>query len=194
MKKYILDNLYWIVPTIATVGIGILTIIFSKQKKEKRDSGRSNEFKLNRSNGNTFQVFNGNIDSSKNSHADQLKIEASSKLFELASRLIKLTTEDFYPLRKDYLAELCIRYKELDEFFNSKEYLFNNKIADTIKSIKEIIHKAIRHLEIIETLKIQNMPLDHISDEVNALNELFSNRMQNELPDHRETLKDLIKH
>ncbi len=188
MKEYNIA----IIGGIFTIVVALVPIILSKRKREKINSKRSNEFNLNWSNGNTFQVFNGD-GSSKNNHADQLKIDARSILFEMTSRLVKLTTDDFRPLKKGYLKEVKDKYDEFVDFFNSKEYLFNNDVISTVKSIKNIIDKAIEHLEMIKILDFQGMPDSYKDTEHKALKELYHNQMQKELPLHREKLKELIR-
>lgn len=189
MKEYIIA----IIGGIFAIVAALVPIILSKRKREKMNSKRSNEFNLNRSDGNTFQVFNGDVGIPKNSHADQLKIEASSKLFELTSKLVKLTTDDFLPLEKVYLKEVTDKYNEFVDFFNSKEYLFNDDVISTLKSIKHIIEQAIKHLKMIEMYQFQGMPTKYIEDEYSSLKEFYIDHMQVELPFHREKLKELVR-
>ncbi|MBL7970139.1 MAG: hypothetical protein JNL03_01355 [Prolixibacteraceae bacterium] len=163
MKEYNIA----IIAGIFAIVAALVPIILSKRKREK-------------------------IGSSKNSHTDQLKIEASAKLFELTSGLVKLTTDDFRPVKKGYLKEVKGKYDELVDFFNSKEYLFNDDIIRTVKSIKEIIHKAIKLMESLETYRFQGL-LKYIENEQKALEEFFIDQMQKELPLLRENLKELIR-
>jgi hypothetical protein len=122
------------------------------------------------------------------------KIKANGDLFELTSRLITLTTEEFYPLKEDYLAEVKEQHKKLNDFFNGNELLFGDKIIEMVKSIENIIEKAIKHLEMIELLDFQGMPDSHKYTEYEALKELYHTHMQKDLPIYREKLKNLTRH
>lgn len=197
MKEYNIA----IIAGIFTIMAALVPIILSKRKKEKLNSKRNNELNLDSSNGNLIQVFNGDINKTKDEYTNQERIKANFSLFELTDGLIKIVTIAFRPLKLgppknniEYLNDVIDKYNEYIIFFDSKEFLFRDEVVEVVKSIKEIIDKAIILQRSIEFNKSQNMPWEIIIPDIDAITELYHNRIQIELPKHRETLKNIIKH
>lgn len=195
-----MDNVNWIVPSLATMIATILTITFSKQIKERVKSWRQGNINLKKSNNNNIQIINNQFDNELkgNFKAEQTLI-AHHRIFELTDGLIKLATDAFKPIKNgpksfaDYLNETIDRYNEYVVYFDSKEILFDNNVVSIVHTIRDIILKCIIHQKKIENFKAMKMPWEYITPEIDAINEIYYNQIEKELPEHRERLKEIIR-
>ncbi len=201
MKNCIVNNLNWIVPSIVTLLAAILAIIFSKQIKERVKSFKSGNINLRKSHNNTIQIINNQYDTElKGDYKSKQTIRAHHKIFELTDGFIKLATEAFRPVKfndpksfADYLNEIIDKYNEYILYFDSKEILFDSDIVKVVHDIRGIVLKCIQHQKTIENFKSMEMPWEYITPEIEAINEIYHNQVEKELPKLRETLKEIIK-
>ena len=201
MRNYIMNNMNWIVPSIATLIAAVLTIAFSKQIKEIVKSWRLGNIKIKESNNNSIQIITNQFDNeSKSDYKKEQTIIAYHRIFELTDGLIRLSTDAFRPLKyndsksfADYLNETIDRFNEYVVYFESKEILFEDNVVNIVLSIREIILKCIKHQKKIEDFKAMKMPWAYITPEIEALQKIYYNQIEKELPELRERLKEIIK-
>ncbi len=201
MKNYIIDNLNWIVPSIVPLLAAILTIAFSKRIKAKVKTCLLGKINLKKSHNNRIKIITNQYGTElKNDYKTEQTIIAHHQIFELTDGLIKLVTDAFRPVKyndpksfADYLNEVIDKYNEYIVYFDSKEILFDEETVKLIHEIRDIFFQCIKHQKTIEDYKVMKMPWEYITPEIDALDEIFHNQVENELPIHREKLKEIIK-
>lgn len=201
MKTYLMNNLNWIVPSIATLLAATLTIVFSKKIKERVKSFRLGNINLKKSQNNNIQIItNQNDNESKGDYNSEQTVIAHHRIFELTDGLMKLATDAFRPVKfndpksfADYLNEIIDKYNEYVLYFDSKEILFDSDVVKVVHEIRGIVLKCIQHQKTIENFKSMKMPWEYITPEIEALNEIYDNQVEKELPKLRERLKEIIK-
>ncbi len=205
MRDYIMNNMYWIVPSIATIIAAILTMAFSKQIKEKVKLWRLGNIKLkksnNNNNNNSIQIITNQFDNElKSDYKKEQTIIAYHRIFELTDALIRLSTDAFRPIKyhssksfADYLNETIDKFNEYVVYFDSKEILFEDNVVKIVHSIREIILKCIKHQKTIEDFKAMKMPWEYITPEIEALHDIYYNQIENELPELRKSIKEIVK-
>jgi hypothetical protein len=196
-----MNNLNWIVPSIATLLAATLTIVFSKKIKERVKSFRLGNINLKKSQNNNIQIItNQNDNESKGDYNSEQTVIAHHRIFELTDGLMKLATDAFRPVKfndpksfADYLNEIIDKYNEYVLYFDSKEILFDSDVVKVVHEIRGIVLKCIQHQKTIENFKSMKMPWEYITPEIEALNEIYDNQVEKELPKLRERLKEIIK-
>jgi hypothetical protein len=141
-----------------------------------------------------------NANELKGNFKAEQKLIAHHRIFELTDGLIKLATDAFRPIKindpksfADYLNETIDRYKEFVDYFDSNEILFEDDVVSIVHSIRDIIFKCIIHQRKIENFKAIEMPWKYITSEIKAINEIYYNQIEKELPEQRERLKEIIR-
>jgi len=180
MKNYIIDNLNWIVPSIVPLLAAILTIAFSKRIKAKVKTCLLGKINLKKSHNNRIKIITNQYGTElKNDYKTEQTIIAHHQIFELTDGLIKLVTDAFRP----------VKYNDPKSF---ADYL-DEETVKLIHEIRDIFFQCIKHQKTIEDYKVMKMPWEYITPEIDALDEIFHNQVENELPIHREKLKEIIK-
>ena len=199
--NYIQNNLFWLVPSVATIIAALLTVLFSKKLREKINKLKSSNIRLKKSYNNHIQIINNQGDISlKGNYTAEQTVIAYYKLFELTDGLIKLATDAFRPVRignpktySEYLNEVIDKYNGYIVYFDSKEFLFEDRIVLIINEIREIIHDCISHQKTIENYKSMNMTWDYIIPEIDALNKVYFEKIEKRLPILRGEFKTILK-
>jgi len=196
-----MNNLFWIVPSFATLFAATLTIVFSKRIKERVKSFRFGNINLKKSQNNNIQIITNQYDNeSKGDYKSEQTVIALHRIFELTDGLLKLATDAFRPVKfddpksfADYLNEVIDKYNEYVFYFDSKEILFDSDIVKVVHDIRGIVLICIQHQKTIENFKSMKMPWEYITPEIEALNAIYYNQVEKELPKLRERLKEIIK-
>lgn len=198
IKKYVLENISWIIGAFATILAAILSIIFLKNNKKK--NSQTAKIKISKSDHSEINVISNQRNKNLTFQNEISQRDKSlNEMFRLLNITIRSISIGLRPNKvnppktsKEYLDEAIDTYNAFVNYSEETELFYTQDEISLNKEMNDLFLKCLKQQELIETYKVLGMPQEKLFKECDIMIEYYENDIAIKIPELREKIKTLI--